>query len=81
MKLSNINGSQQAGGVREWTSRKVFGPPKEEVTGHWGKLRIEELHDFYSSPNIVRVTKSRRIRWAGHVARMRDVEILREFRL
>ena len=49
---------------------KVFGPKRDEVTGDWRKLYKEELNDLYSLPNIVRVVKSRRIRWAGHVARM-----------
>ena len=50
--------------------RRVFGPKKDEVTGKRRKLHNEELNDLYSLPNIVRVVKSRRIRWAGHVARM-----------
>jgi len=50
--------------------RKVFGPKRDEVTGEWGKLHNEELNDLYSLSNIVRVVKSRRMRWAGHVARM-----------
>ena len=50
--------------------RKIFGPRRDEVTGEWRRLHNEELNDLYSSPNIVRVIKSRRIRWAGHVARM-----------
>jgi hypothetical protein len=50
--------------------RRVFGPRRDEVTGEWGKLHNEEPNDLYSLPNIVRVVKSRRIRWAGHVARM-----------
>jgi len=49
--------------------RRVFGPKRDEVTGEWRKLH-NELRDLYSLPNIVRVVKSRRIRWAGHVARM-----------
>jgi hypothetical protein len=49
--------------------RRIFGPKREE-DGSWRKLRNDELHSLYSSPNIVRVIKSRRMRWAGHVARM-----------
>jgi hypothetical protein len=50
--------------------RRVFGPKRDEVTGEWKKLHNEELNDLYSSPNIVRVVKSRSMRWAGHVARI-----------
>jgi hypothetical protein len=50
--------------------RRVFGPKRDEVTREWRKLHNEELNDLYSLPNIVRVVKSRRMRWAGHVARM-----------
>jgi len=50
--------------------RRIFGPRRNEVTGKWRRLHNEELNDLYSSPNIVRVIKSRRMRWAGHVARM-----------
>ena len=50
--------------------RRVFGPKRDEVTGEWRKLHNEELRDLYSLPNIVRVVKQRRMRWAGHVARM-----------
>jgi hypothetical protein len=50
--------------------RRVFGPKRNEVTGEWKKLHNEELNDLYSLHNIVRVVKSRRMRWAGHVARM-----------
>jgi hypothetical protein len=49
--------------------RKIYGPKREE-DGSWRKLHNDELHDLYSSPNIVWVIKSRRMRWAGHVARM-----------
>jgi len=50
--------------------RRIFGPRRDEVTGEWMRLRNEELNDLYSSPNIVRVIKERRMRWAGHVALM-----------
>ena len=50
--------------------RRVFGPKRDEVTGEWRKLYKEELRDLYTLPNIVLVVKSRRMRWAGHVARM-----------
>jgi len=50
--------------------RKVFGPKRDDVTREWRKLHNEELNDLYSLPNIVRVVKSRQMRWAGHVARM-----------
>jgi hypothetical protein len=50
--------------------RRVFGPKRDKVTGEWRKLHNEELSDLYSLPDIVRVVKSRRMRWAGHVARM-----------
>jgi len=50
--------------------RRVFGPKRDKVTGEWKKLHNEELKDLYSLPNILRVVKSRRMRWAGHVAHM-----------
>ena len=50
--------------------RRIYGPKRDEVTGEWRKLHNEELNNLYSSPNIVRVIKSRGMRWAGHVARM-----------
>jgi hypothetical protein len=50
--------------------RRIFGPKWQEVTGEWRKLHNEKLHGLYSSPNIVRMIKSRRMRWAGHVSYM-----------
>jgi hypothetical protein len=50
--------------------RRIFGPKRDGVTGGWRKLHNEELHNLYSSPSIIRIIKSRRVRWAGHVARM-----------
>ena len=52
--------------------RRVFRPKRDEVTGEWRKLHNEELSELYSLPDIVRVVKSRRMRWAGHVARVRE---------
>jgi hypothetical protein len=50
--------------------RRIFGPKRDEVTGEWRKFHNGELHNLYSSPDIIIQIKSRRIRWAGHVARM-----------
>ena len=50
--------------------RRIFGPKRDEVIGEWRKLHNEELNDLYCSPDIVRLIKSRRMRWVGHVARM-----------
>jgi hypothetical protein len=47
--------------------RRIFGPKRDEVTGEWSKLHNKKLHDLYSSPNIVWVIKSRRMRWVGHI--------------
>jgi hypothetical protein len=49
---------------------RIFGPKRDEVTGEWRKLHNKELRDLYSSPSIIRIIKSRRMRWEGHVARM-----------
>jgi hypothetical protein len=55
--------------------RRIFGPKRDEVTGEWRKLHIEELHILYSSTNIIRQIKSRRMRWAGHVAHMGEENV------
>jgi hypothetical protein len=54
--------------------RRIFRPKRDEETGGWRKLHNEELHNLYSSPSIIRITKSRRMRCAGNVARMRQKE-------
>jgi hypothetical protein len=59
--------------------RRIFGPKRDEVTGEWRKLNNEELNGLYSLPNIVRVIKSRRLRWEGHVARMGKGEVCTGF--
>jgi hypothetical protein len=58
--------------------RRIFGPKREE-DGSWRTLHNDEVHSLYSSPNIVRVIKSRRMRWAGHVARMGTGEVFAGF--
>jgi hypothetical protein len=55
--------------------RRLFGPRRYEITGEWRKLHNEELNDLHSTPNIVRVIKSRRMKWAGHVERMGERRI------
>jgi hypothetical protein len=50
--------------------RRIFGPKRYEVTGGWRRLHNEKLHNLYSSPSIIRMIKSRRMRWAGHAARI-----------
>ena len=52
--------------------RRIFGPKRDGVTGQWRKLHNEELNDLYCSPNVVRVIKSRRMRWEWHVARVEE---------
>jgi hypothetical protein len=56
--------------------RRIFGPKRDEVTGGWRKLHNEELHNLYSSPSIIRMIQSRRVRWAGYVARMGKEEFI-----
>jgi hypothetical protein len=59
--------------------RRIFGPKREEVAGGWGRLHNEELHNLYASPDIIREMKSRRMRWAGHVALGVGGEIMLEW--
>jgi len=59
---------RKLGVFKNMVLRRIFGSRRDEVTGQWSRLHNEELNDLYSSPNIVRVIKSRRIRWAGHLA-------------
>jgi hypothetical protein len=66
-----------AEGLEYRVLRGIFGPKRDEITGEWRKLHNEELNDLYSSPNIVRLIKSRIIGWAGHVARMGERSVQR----
>jgi hypothetical protein len=59
--------------------RRIFGPKREEVTGGWGKLHNEDVHNLYSSPIIIRIIKSKSMRWAGHVARMERIGMHKGF--
>jgi hypothetical protein len=56
--------------------KRIFGPKRDKVTGEWKKLCNEELNDLYSSPNIIWMTKLRRIKWAGHMGRMGERRIV-----
>jgi hypothetical protein len=68
--VSDIKGRKLTEAFENRVLRRIFGPKREEVTEGWGKQRNEELHNLHSSPSIIRMTKSRKVRWAGHVARM-----------
>ena len=68
--VADIEGGKKLRVFENRVLRRIIGPRRDEVTGELRRLHNEELSDLYSSPNIVRVIKSRRMRWAGHVARM-----------
>jgi hypothetical protein len=57
-------------GVDNRVLRRIFGPEEDKVSGGWRKLQIEELHNLHFLPSIIKTIKSRKMRWAGHVARM-----------
>jgi hypothetical protein len=67
--VSDIKGGTRLRVFENRVLRRIFGPRRDEVTGEWRKLHNEELRDLYSSPNIIRIMKSSRMRWTGHVAR------------
>jgi hypothetical protein len=68
--VSHIEGGTKTEGFKNKVQRTIFGPKRDEATGEWRRLHNEELNDLYSPPNVIWVTKSRRMRWAGHVACM-----------
>jgi len=68
--VADIAGGKEAEVFENMVLSRIFGPRREELTGELKRLHNEELNDLYSSSNIVRVIKSRRMRWAGHVARV-----------
>jgi hypothetical protein len=68
--VSDIREEHKLGVFENRVLRRIFGPKRDEVVGGWRKLHKEELHDLYSSPSTTRIIKSRRMRWAGHAARM-----------
>jgi hypothetical protein len=68
--VCHTEGGTKTEGFENRVLRRIFGPKRDKATGEWRRLPQEELNDLYSSPNIIRVIKSRRMRWAGHVARM-----------
>jgi len=68
--VAHIEGETRLRVLENRMLRIIFGLKRDEVTGEWRKLRNEDLHVMYSSPNTVRVIKSRKMRWAGHVARV-----------
>jgi len=77
--VADIEGGRRLRVFENSVLRRVFGPKRDEVTGEWRKLHNEELRDLYSLPNIMRVVKSRRMRWAGHVARKGRGEVCTGF--
>jgi hypothetical protein len=69
MTVSHIREEHRLRVFKNRVLRRIFGPKRDEVTGEWRKLHNDELHILYSSPNIIKQIKSRRMRWAGNVAR------------
>jgi hypothetical protein len=74
-QVSDTKGGSRLRVFESRVLRSIFGPKWDEVTGGWRKVHNEELRDLYSSPSIISIIKSRRMRWAGHVARMGEKEM------
>jgi hypothetical protein len=74
--VSDIKGERRLKVFENRVLRRIFGWKRDEVTGDWRKLHNQELHNWYCSTNIIRMIKSRRMRWAGHVARMGEEECI-----
>ena len=74
--VADIAGGKEAEGFEIKVLRRIFGPRRDEVTGDWRRLHNEEINVLYSSPNIAWVIKWRRMRWAGHVARMGEERVV-----
>jgi hypothetical protein len=72
--VSDIKGGTQTDVFKNRVLRKIFGPKRDEVMGGWRKLHNEELYNLYSLPSIIRMMKSRRMRWVGHAARWGKAE-------
>jgi uncharacterized membrane protein len=69
--ISDIKGEHRLRVFENRVLRRIFGPKRDEMTSEWRKLHTKELRVFYSSPIIIRMIKSKRMRWAGNVARMK----------
>jgi hypothetical protein len=76
--VCHTEGGTKTEGFENRVLRRIFGPKRDEATGEWRRLHNEELNDLYSSPNI-RVINSRRMGWAGHVARMGEKRCIQYF--
>jgi hypothetical protein len=75
--VSHIEGGTKLKVFENMVLRRIFGPERDEVTWKWRRLHNEELYDLYCAPNIFQIIKSRRMKWAGHVARTGDIAAYR----